>query len=117
MQRLDRTLAERWAALALANVARPFPYKLDQLLRADADVLPPRAIHPAFWGGYDWHSCVHMHWTLVRLLGAARTIATLPTRCAIFRRASRRTTSMARCGPWRGRGTRPSNARTAGAGC
>jgi hypothetical protein len=68
MQRLDRTLAERWAALALANVARPYPYKLDQLLHADLDARPPRAIHPAFWGSYDWHSCVHMHWTLVRLL-------------------------------------------------
>ena len=68
MQRLDQTLAERWAALALANVARPYPYKLDQLLHADVDARPPRSIHPAFWGSYDWHSCVHMHWTLVRLL-------------------------------------------------
>jgi Protein of unknown function (DUF2891) len=68
MQALNRTLAERWADVALANVAQPYPYKLDQLLRADADVLPPRTLHPAFWGSYDWHSCVHMHWTLVRLL-------------------------------------------------
>ena len=68
MQRLDPTLADRWAGLALANVARPYPYKLDQLLHADVDACPPRTIHPAFWGSYDWHSCVHMHWTLVRLL-------------------------------------------------
>jgi hypothetical protein len=61
-------MAERWAATALANVAQPYPYKLDQLLRGDGEVLPPRSIHPAFWGSYDWHSCVHMHWTLVRLL-------------------------------------------------
>ena len=39
MQRLDRTLAERWAALALANVTRHYPYKLDQLLQADVDAL------------------------------------------------------------------------------
>jgi hypothetical protein len=68
MQSLDGALAGRWAELALGNVAQPYPYKLDQLLRADADARPPRAIHPAFWGSYDWHSCVHMHWTLVRLL-------------------------------------------------
>jgi hypothetical protein len=29
----------------------------------------PRELHPAFHGAYDWHSCVHMHWLLVRLLG------------------------------------------------
>jgi len=68
MRALDEALAGRWGELALGNVAQPYPYKLDQLLRTDAEVLPPRTIHPAFWGSYDWHSCVHMHWTLVRLL-------------------------------------------------
>jgi hypothetical protein len=65
---LDRALAERWAEVALGNVARPYPYKLDQLLHDDGDVLAPALLHPAFCGSYDWHSCVHMHWTLVRLL-------------------------------------------------
>jgi hypothetical protein len=68
MAALDAALAARWAELALANVATPYPYKLDQVLHADADVRAPRAIHPAFWGSYDWHSCVHMHWTIARLL-------------------------------------------------
>jgi hypothetical protein len=68
MHGLDQALAERWAATALQNVARRYPYKLDQLVRSDDDARPPAAIHPAFWGSYDWHSCVHMHWTLVRLL-------------------------------------------------
>lgn len=68
MQPLDHSLAQRWAALALANVARPYPYKLDQLLNGEGDAAAPRTIHPAFWGSYDWHSCVHMHWTMVRLL-------------------------------------------------
>jgi hypothetical protein len=65
---LVRDLAERWSALALANMAQRYPYKLDQMLHTDGDVVPPHAIHPAFWGSYDWHSCVHMHWTLARLL-------------------------------------------------
>jgi hypothetical protein len=68
MVRLDAALAERWAGIALANVARPYPYRLDQLLNAAQDLAEPSTIHPAFWGSYDWHSCVHMHWTLVRLL-------------------------------------------------
>ena len=53
---------------ALANVATEYPYKLDQVLDGDAALSPPRVLHPAFRGSYDWHSCVHMHWTLVRLL-------------------------------------------------
>jgi hypothetical protein len=68
MASIDLVLAERWAQVALANVARPYPCKLDHLLRADDDLLPPATLHPAFWGSYDWHSCVHMHWTLARLL-------------------------------------------------
>lgn len=65
---MTRTLAEQLAALALANIRTPYPYKLDQVLGGDADVQAPRVLHPVFHGSYDWHSCVHMHWTLARLL-------------------------------------------------
>jgi hypothetical protein len=65
---LDRPLVEQWAGTALANVNRRYPYKLDQILTDSGDLAAPDAIHPAFWGSYDWHSCVHMHWTLARLL-------------------------------------------------
>jgi hypothetical protein len=65
---LEHALAESFAAIALANVGTPYPFKLDQVIGSGADVLPPRALHPAFHGSYDWHSCVHMHWTLARLL-------------------------------------------------
>ena len=68
MRDRDRSVAERWAAVALANVAQAYPYKLDQLLTSDTDAVAPHTIHPAFWGSYDWHSCVHMHWTMTRLL-------------------------------------------------
>jgi hypothetical protein len=67
MQRVEGLLAARWAQVALKNVTTEYPYKLDQLLHADRDAAPPRTIHPLFWGSYDWHSCVHMHWTLARL--------------------------------------------------
>ena len=65
---LDLELVERLARVALTNVGTEFPYKLDQVLAAEHDLASPRALHPAFWGSYDWHSCVHMHWTLARLL-------------------------------------------------
>ena len=42
-----------------------------------ADVMGPKALHPAFFGCYDWHSSVHGHWMLVRLL---RLFPDLPER-------------------------------------
>ena len=65
---LDATLAGRFARVALANVSAEFPNKLDHLMNAAADVARPSALHPVFYGSYDWHSAVHMHWTLVTLL-------------------------------------------------
>jgi hypothetical protein len=53
--------------IALANVARPYPHKLDHLLTGPEDTLDHRRLHPAFYGSYDWHSAVHMHWLLARL--------------------------------------------------
>jgi hypothetical protein len=56
------------ATTALAAVRREYPHRLDQELHADADLLPPRRLSPAFYGSYDWHSAVHNHWLLVRAL-------------------------------------------------
>ncbi|TMH56062.1 MAG: DUF2891 domain-containing protein [Betaproteobacteria bacterium] len=56
------------ARLALANVEREFPNKLDHVMAGTTDVAPPRALHPAFFGSFDWHSCVHAHWLLARIL-------------------------------------------------
>jgi hypothetical protein len=53
--------------IALANVARPYPHKLDHLLTGPEDALDHRRLHPAFYGSYDWHSAVHMHWLLARV--------------------------------------------------
>jgi hypothetical protein len=64
---LTEDLAARFAAIALANVVREYPSKQDHVLGAPGDAQPTRALHPAFYGSYDWHSCVHMHWLLVRL--------------------------------------------------
>jgi len=62
----DLRTAAGFAAIALANVSREYPNKLDHVISDAAGVLPPRALHPAFYGSFDWHSSVHMHWLLVR---------------------------------------------------
>jgi hypothetical protein len=71
----DATLAARFAALALACVHQEYPNKIAHVLESDRDVAPPRALTPAFYGCYDWHSSVHGHWLLARL---ARTFPDAP---------------------------------------
>jgi hypothetical protein len=64
----DQAQAARFAALALDCVHQPYPNKIAHSLNSDADVKPPRELTPAFYGCYDWHSSVHGHWLLVRLV-------------------------------------------------
>jgi len=66
--RFDEKPAERFAKLALACVEKEYPNKISHVLNSDEDVAPPRKLTPAFYGCYDWHSSVHGHWLLMRLL-------------------------------------------------
>lgn len=65
---LTAELATAFARVALANVEREYPRKVDHLLTGPAPWVEPRAYHPAFYGSFDWHSAVHMHWLLARVL-------------------------------------------------
>ena len=65
---LDAATAGRFAALALACVQKEYPNKISHIMNSPADVKSPRALTPAFYGCYDWHSSVHGHWLLVRLV-------------------------------------------------
>lgn len=64
---LDAASAARFANLALKCLHDEYPNHLSHSLNGDADAQPPHALHPAFYGCYDWHSDVHGHWLLVRL--------------------------------------------------
>lgn len=81
--RLDATLAERLARVALGHVGQEWPQKLDHVLEGPGDLLRPSALHPAFHGSFDWHSCVHAHWLLARLL---RRFPSLPFAAGIAAR-------------------------------
>ena len=48
-------------------MTKEYPHKLDHVLNRDVDSLAPRALHPIFFGSFDWHSCVHGWWTLLTL--------------------------------------------------
>jgi len=58
--------ANRFAEIALGHVTREYPHKLDHVLEGPEDALGPRALHPIFFGSFDWHSCVHGYWLLMR---------------------------------------------------
>jgi hypothetical protein len=64
----DTAQADKFARLTLAGIDREYPNKPSETLRGPQDIMSPRAMHPAFFGSFDWHSCVHGHWMLVRLL-------------------------------------------------
>jgi len=72
---LTPTRASELANVALGHVSREYPSKLDHVLISPSDLQSPRALHPIFFGSFDWHSCVHGYWLLVRLL---RQNPTLP---------------------------------------
>lgn len=65
---LDVAVAESWARLVLKGVDTEFPNKLSLVYTSKDQIKSPRENFPAFFGCYDWHSSVHGHWVLVRLL-------------------------------------------------
>ena len=77
-ERLDAAIADRFARIAMGHLTREYPHKLDHVMEGPEDVLGPRQLHPIFFGSFDWHSCVHGYWLLMRV---RRLFADLPV-CA-----------------------------------
>ncbi len=65
---LDAERAAAFAKLALKGIDQEFPNKPGDVLAKPEDLRTPRQMHPAFFGCFDWHSAVHGHWMLARLL-------------------------------------------------
>lgn len=77
---LDVHSAQRFAEQALANIVREYPNQPQHVWQSGDDDAAPAVLHPAFYGSYDWHSAVHMHWLLARV---RRLFPDLPTNHAI----------------------------------
>ncbi len=67
--------ASNFVQLALRCVQTEYPNKLSHVMNGPQEVLPPKTLHPVFFGCFDWHSCVHGHWMLVKVL---KTFPVLP---------------------------------------
>ncbi|MGB5980054.1 MAG: DUF2891 domain-containing protein, partial [Cyclobacteriaceae bacterium] len=68
----DLTLTSEGAAhlatLAFDCIQREYPNKTGHVVANDSEITDPADLHPAFYGCFDWHSSVHGHWMLIRLL-------------------------------------------------
>lgn len=76
--RLDSSHASCFARLTMGHLGQEFPNKLDHVMADPNDALPPAALHPIFFGSFDWHSCVHGWWQVLRLLRLFPDIPEVP---------------------------------------
>lgn len=67
-QRMTNEQVAAFAKLALKNIHREYPNKTGDVLAGPESIKSPKQLHPAFYGCFDWHSSVHGHWMLVKLL-------------------------------------------------
>ncbi|CAM8659593.1 DUF2891 domain-containing protein [Sphingobium sp.] len=68
MTLLTQDIADRFATLTLSHLGLRYPYKMDLVMGGPQDARPPEEHHPIFHGSFDWHSCVHGWWQVVRLM-------------------------------------------------
>ncbi|MEO0438315.1 MAG: DUF2891 domain-containing protein [Pseudomonadota bacterium] len=69
----ERSYEAVFADLALACIHKEYSNKVALFMNSEADLKPPRVLYPSFFGCFDWHSSVHGHWLLVRLLNTSPT--------------------------------------------
>jgi len=68
-QQMSQEIAVRLSRLPLACIGQQWPNKTSHLSTSATDhILLPSELHPAFFGCLDWHSSVHGHWLLVKIL-------------------------------------------------
>lgn len=68
-QTLTESQAIHLARLPLHCIGTEFPNKTGHVINNEQEAaLSPKALHPSFYGCLDWHSSVHGHWMLVKIL-------------------------------------------------
>lgn len=75
MTKLTAAIASQFARTTLSHLGKPYPYKMDLVLNGPEDAGMPAEFHPIFYGSFDWHSCVHGWWQVMRLMRLYRDMA------------------------------------------
>jgi hypothetical protein len=83
---LSPAAASSLARIALGHVTREYPNKPEHTLERPEDARTPSALHPVFYGSFDWHSCVHSYWLLARVLRRCPDVAEAGAIAALFDR-------------------------------
>lgn len=68
MPEFTEDLALKFSGMALNCIEKEYPNKPSHVFNDEKDLKTPIQQHPAFYGCFDWHSSVHGHWMLVRVL-------------------------------------------------
>lgn len=68
VNKYDLAVANNLLALPVTCIIQEYPNKLNQVIDDSSDLKEPKDLHPAFYGCFDWHSSVHGHWSIIRLL-------------------------------------------------
>ena len=66
--KLTDAQVSQFAKLALKGVHQEYPNKPSNVMADSSNVQSPQEMHPAFYGCFDWHSSLHGHWMLIRIL-------------------------------------------------
>ena len=66
--RLNEKLAKELVSLSVKCVDQKYPYKIGYRFTDESWLKPHYEITPAFYGCWDWHSAVHGHWAMVKIL-------------------------------------------------
>lgn len=65
----SKETALQLSKLPLECISQEFPNKTSHTSETAGDhVLLPSELHPSFYGCFDWHSSVHGHWMLIKIL-------------------------------------------------
>ena len=66
---LDNRKAWLLAQMPMKSIQKEYPNKTGHIYNsATEQLLSNKDLHPVFYGCFDWHSSVHGHWMLVRIL-------------------------------------------------
>ena len=65
---LNEDLAAELVSLSIKCVDKKYPYKIGYRFVDEDWVKPHYEVTPSFYGCWDWHSAVHGHWAMVKIL-------------------------------------------------
>ena len=66
--RLNEKLANELVSLSVKCVDQKYPYKIGYRYVDESSLKPHYELTPSFYGCWDWHSAVHGHWAMVKVL-------------------------------------------------